>query len=70
MSRASLKISTSGLRMCTKQEDMKQSTNLFSLNFSNPICIEFAPFIADDDDLQSQTVFKLRNQIDHLWKRL
>jgi|ERR1035437_1543331 hypothetical protein len=36
----------------------------------NSVGIEFAPFIADDDDLHSHTVFKLRNQIDHLWKRL
>lgn len=36
----------------------------------NPMSIEFAPFIADDDDLHAQSVSKLRNQIDHLWKRL
>jgi len=35
----------------------------------NPICIQLAPFVADDSYFHSQLELELRNQLDHLRER-
>ena len=50
MSSASRKMSASGLRMWTKQEEIKKSTNLSSLNLRIRNAFSCA-FIADHGDL-------------------
>ena len=69
MSSASRKISASGLRRWTKQEEMKKSTNPFSLNLPNPMGIQFARFVADHGDFQPVPDLELSDQLDHFGVR-
>ena len=66
MSSASRKMSASGLRTWTKQEEMKESTNPSQLELSDPIRIQFACFIADHDDLKPVPDLEVGDQFDHL----
>src|SRR5580658_8699215 len=70
MSTASRKISTSGLRSCTKKEEIKQSTNAPSLNFRIRYALSFARFVADDSDLKLMLSLESGDQLDHLDVRL
>ena len=70
MSRASRKMSASGLRRWTKQEEIKKSTNSSSLNCSNPMRIQFASLVVYRCDPQSVLRLEIADQLDHLRIRL
>ena len=56
MSSASRKLSASGLRICTKQEEIKEVDEPVQLELTDSQCIQFPRFVTDYGDLRPSRI--------------